>query len=141
MKYRRALKQNQSLPFCMCLQDSRLSSRVIAFFVTLLVASFAPYLRAQMVIIGAQQIQTSSDSNAAGQAEAFKSTANASGSVISLSIYVDTGSVAKKLAAGLYTDNGGKPGTLLTQGSINAPAAGAWNTIPVPSTQVTSGAS
>src|SRR5262245_11907660 len=95
---------------------------------------------AQTVVIGSQQIQPQSDSNTAGQAEAFKATASASGSIASISVYVDSGSTASKLVAGLYNDAAGKPGTLLTQGTLNAPVAGAWNTVTAPSAQITAGA-
>ncbi len=100
----------------------------------------APQVQGQAVIIGSQQLQAVSDGNAAGQAEAFKTSASGSGTVVSLTIYVDAGSGSSKLVAGLYTDSAGKPGTLLTQGTLNAPSAGAWNAITVPTVQVTAGA-
>jgi outer membrane protein assembly factor BamB len=95
---------------------------------------------AQTILIGSQQLQAQTDSNPGGQAEAFKLTALASATVVSVSIYIDGGSAATKVVAGLYADRAGKPDTLLTQGSLNNPVAAAWNTIPVPSVQVTSGA-
>ena len=103
-------------------------------------AALPLFSQAQTVVIGSQQIQPQSDSNSAGQAEAFKATASASGSIVSISVYVDSGSTASKLVAGLYTDAAGKPGTLLTQGTLNGPVAGAWNTVTVPSAQITPGA-
>src|SRR5689334_24069052 len=95
--------------------------------------------RAQ-IVIGSQTITSGKDSNTAGQAEAFKATASASASVVSISVYLDTGSAATKVTVGVYTDKGGTPGTLLTQGTLSSPIAAAWNTIPVPSAQVTAGA-
>jgi hypothetical protein len=91
------------------------------------------------VLVGTQTIQSQVDSNAAGQAEAFKTTAVASGAVTSLSVYVDAGSTAITLVVGLYADSAGKPGALLTQGSLSSPLGGAWNTVNVPSANVVSG--
>src|SRR5690242_19053799 len=92
------------------------------------------------ILMGSQVITSGKDSNTAGQAEAFKATASASASVVSITVYLDTGSVPAKLTTGLYADKGGTPGTLLTQGTLSGPVAGAWNTISVPSVQVTAGA-
>ena len=58
-----------------------------------------------------------------------------------LSVYVDPTSTATTLSAGLYADLNGHPGALLTQGTLNAPAAGAWNDIPVTSATVSLGTS
>ena len=93
------------------------------------------------VIVGSTTVQPQVDSNPAGTAEAFKTTASAAGTITSLNIYVDSSSTATKLVAGLYADNNGRPGTLLTQGTLNPPTAGTWNTVAVPSANVTSGAS
>jgi hypothetical protein len=40
---------------------------------------------------------------------------------------VNSGSSASKLVAGLYSGNHGKPGALVTQGSLASPVVGAWN--------------
>jgi outer membrane protein assembly factor BamB len=98
-----------------------------------------PAAGSAQVVLGTQQIQPQADSNAAGRAESFRTTAAASGALTSLTIYVDTGSTATRLIAGLYSDNGGKPGTLLTQGSLTSPVAAQWNTVTVPSVNVTAG--
>jgi hypothetical protein len=90
-------------------------------------------------LAGDQTIEANADSNVAGVAEAFKTTAAASGTVAKLTVWVDTGSTATTLAAGLYADSGGHPGALLTQSSLNGPTTGAWNDVAVPAAQVTSG--
>jgi hypothetical protein len=41
----------------------------------------------------------------------------------------------------VYADNGGHPGTRLTEGTVTAPVKGAWNTVSVPAATVTAGAS
>jgi Domain of unknown function (DUF4082) len=90
------------------------------------------------LLIGDQTIYAAVDSNAAGHAEAFRATASASGTVTSLGVYVDPSSKASSMVAGLYADNGGTPGNLLTQGQLAHPAAG-WNTVTVPAVNVTGG--
>src|SRR4051794_30051896 len=84
---------------------------------------------AQTVLFGSQAIEAQQDSNALGTAEAFQTMATASGSLATLTIYVDSTSTAGRLYAGLYTNNAGNPGTLLTQGNITTITPGAWNII------------
>ncbi len=91
------------------------------------------------VLLGAQTVGGNLDDNSAGSAEAFSTTAAASGTVGSLTVYLDATSQATKVVAGLYTENAGHPGTLLTQGSTTSPAAGGWNQITVPAAAVTAG--
>ena len=102
---------------------------------------FATLGTAQTVLFGSQAIEAQHDSNALGTAEAFQTTATASGTLSTLAIYVDSTSTTGRLYAGLYTNNAGNPGTLLTQGNITTITAGAWNTISVPAVSVTSGTS
>jgi hypothetical protein len=90
--------------------------------------------------VGTQTIGANLDANSAGLAEAFQYTASASGTVSQLYFYVDSSSTATQVVVGLYTDTGSNnPGTLLTQGTINNPVKGAWNSITVTSVGVTAG--
>ncbi len=91
-------------------------------------------------LFGDQTVEPASDFNAAGLAEAFQATAAAAGTVTQLSVYIDAGSTAAKIVAGLYANNAGHPGALLGQGTLNTPVAGAWNNVQIPSVAVTSGA-
>jgi hypothetical protein len=102
--------------------------------VTLIVSSGA-----STVLLGDQTVESQVDSNTNGQAEAFQTTGNVSGSLSSITFYVNSNSTATELYVGLYADNNGNPGTLLTQGSVATPTAGAWNTVSMPSTNVTAG--
>lgn len=105
-----------------------------------LVIALAPGARAAATVaLGTQTVGSNLDSNPAGLAEAFEATATATGTVGSLSVYVDPSSTATTLVAGLYSDDAGQPGTLLSQGSISPPAPGTWNTVVLPATSVTSG--
>lgn len=66
-------------------------------------------------------------------------TASASGTVTSLTAYVDASSKANRLIVGLYSDKSGTPGSLLTQGALSSPVASTWNTVPVANATVTAG--
>ncbi|MDX6476157.1 MAG: hypothetical protein QOH95_1668, partial [Gaiellaceae bacterium] len=85
-------------------------------------------------LFGTQTLQASADSEVAGRSEAFKVTASATGQLATIKVYVDTGSAATKLAAGVYADNAGHPGALLGQGSISLPVAASWNAVTLPAT-------
>ena len=91
------------------------------------------------VILGTQEIEPIVDENGAGLAEAYPFTATASGSVSSITVYVDSHNHATTMIAGLYTNLNGAPGSLLASGSLASPKAGAWNTVAVDGTPVTSG--
>jgi len=84
---------------------------------------------ASVLLLGSQTIDTGADGNPAGAAEAFKTTAAASGTVATLSVYVDAGSTATSLVAGLYADAAGKPGAMLGSGTLTAPSSSTWNTV------------
>jgi hypothetical protein len=90
-------------------------------------------------LLGQQELETQRDSVAPGEAEAFPVTANATGTLASLTIYLDGSSTTGRLTAGLYTDANGHPGTLLAQGAGTTLMPGAWNTIAIPAVNVTAG--
>ena len=90
------------------------------------------------VLLGNQVIETQRDSNRLGQAEAFQTTGTVSGTLSSLSVYVDPSASVSKLSAGIYANNGTHPGALLAQASVNSPTPGAWATLPL-SAPVTAG--
>ena len=108
---------------------------VFAFLLFFLIS--ASFVSAQ-VLLGDQNIESSLDSNAAGIAQAFQATAGASGSLNSISLYVDPSSTAGQIAIGLYNDAGGHPSALLTQ-AVFTPQAGVWNAVSVPATAVVAG--
>lgn len=111
----------------------------VNYWSALIVLIFATGLSAQTVLLGDQTIESSADSNTAGTAEAFQTTAVASGTVANLTVYLDAGSNATKVYVGLYADNSGHPGALLTQASTTTPAPGTWNNFPVSAATVTAG--
>ena len=92
------------------------------------------------VLVGNATTEANIDSNAAGMAEAFKTTAALSGSVKQLRVFIDAGSTAGNVVVGLYSNNAtGHPGTLLTTGTITAPAVGQNNAVAVTAAAVTAG--
>jgi len=62
----------------------------------------------------------------------------ATGSLTSLTFYLDASSTAGKVYVGLYSNNNGHPGTLLAQGTPAQLTKGAWNTVTVPALSITS---
>jgi hypothetical protein len=85
------------------------------------------------VIVGNKILETFVDTNAPGMAEAFKTTPQKNSVITAIQVYLDGSSTATELVAGIYNDNGGHPGTLLAQGKLSAPKAGATNTVAIPS--------
>jgi hypothetical protein len=90
------------------------------------------------LLFGDQTVGPSADSNGAGRAEAFRTTASASGTLSSLTVWVDSGS-SGSLVVGLYADSSNHPGALLAQGTLTSPTSSAWNTVSVPATSISSG--
>ena len=90
-------------------------------------------------LVGTETIGPVTDSNPQGMAQAFQAEATMTGMVTSLLVYVDAGSTATRLVAGLYKDNNGHPGTLLAQGTLQSPEAGGWNKVLLPTTAVNAG--
>ena len=89
-------------------------------------------------LLGEERIGTQIDANRSGMAEAFQTTAATTGTVSSISLYVDENSTGERFAVGLYADADGHPGALLTQGAADA-KPGDWNAVAVPDTAVTAG--
>ena len=90
-------------------------------------------------LLGNQAVETRVDSNPGGKAEAFQTSAIASGTLSTLTFYLDASSAARSVSVGLYSDSSGHPGSLLTQGSTTSLVKGGWNTISVPATAVSAG--
>ena len=92
------------------------------------------------VLMGDQNVEGQTDASLTlGPAAAFQVTANTTGNMQSIVVYLDSSSTASQLSAGLYSDTGGHPNLMLAQGSSTQLVPGAWNTIAVPSTVVVAG--
>ena len=84
------------------------------------------------LVVGNKILESSVDSNPQGIAEAFKVLSQKNSVVTAVKVYLDAGSTATELVAGIYNDNTGHPGKLLAQGKLNAPKAGATNSVAIP---------
>jgi len=67
-----------------------------------------------------------------GTAQAYQAKPEKTGVVTSVQVYLDAGSTATQLVAGIYKDNNGHPGALVAQGTLNVLKSGAWNSVPIP---------
>ena len=90
-------------------------------------------------LLGSTTIGNQQDYTIPGTANAFQVAAKTSGTITTLAVYLDRTSTATTVILGVYSDRGGSPGTLLTQGTIAAPVNGAWNRVAVPAVAVTAG--
>ena len=90
-------------------------------------------------LLGNQGVGSTTNSDPPGEAQAFQVTAASSGTLSSMSIYLDSSSSATQLIAGLYATSGYNPGAILSQGTISVLTAGGWNTITIPPVAVTAG--
>ena len=90
-------------------------------------------------LLGNSTIAATLDSDSAGEAEAFRATAGTGGTATQMAVYLDASNAATKVILGVFTDANGHPGTLMTQGVINAPAKGTWNTLAIAPIALTSG--
>ncbi len=97
-----------------------------------------------VTLVGDTTVESNTDTNDAGIAQAFIYTASTSGTANTLSIYLDSANAAGTVLVGLYADNGNvsnpNPSTLLAQASITSPQGGAWNTVSLaPTVALTAG--
>ena len=122
--------------------DSRriaLAVLLMSFLVLLGSGLSGSHLTGATLLVGNNSVQSFGDTDAAGSAEALQYTATSSGTVGSLSLYVDSGNAATSVNVALYSDAGGNPGTLLTSGTLSHPTPAAWNSVAVPPAAVAAG--
>jgi hypothetical protein len=84
-------------------------------------------------------VEAALDPSGLGQAEATQYTASASGSVSTISIFIDGSNAATSIALGIYGDASGVPGTLLAQGSRTGVIANSWNSVSIVPIDITAG--
>ena len=122
--------------------DSRtyLANRSAIWFLVLVAAlSLTGFAQNQQVALGTQQVEPSADNNNSGNAEAFPVIAAYSTQISSLSVFVDGPNSASSAWVGIYSNYYGHPYALLTQAAISPVSAGKWNSVTVPSINVTQG--
>ena len=93
----------------------------------------------QEPILGFAGLAPTTDTLSSTLPEAFRNIARGSGSVDKLTVYVENGTTAGWLVAGIYSDANGHPGTLLGQNNGTPLTKGAWNTVSLPAVQLTAG--
>jgi hypothetical protein len=95
--------------------------------VTIIVSNTTP--PPSVFLFGDQAVEPNVDYNAAGLAEAFRTSSTNTGTLRKVRIYIDATSTATSVVVGVYSDSGGHPGALLASGSLASPVAGAWNEV------------
>jgi hypothetical protein len=95
-------------------------------------------------LLGTREIGPGSSQLSAGSAEAYRATAAAGGTFSALDVYVEKGTTARWLIAGVYADDGtgDHPGALIGQNDIELgshSAAAGWETVPLSGITVTGG--
>jgi hypothetical protein len=83
-------------------------------------------------VAGDQNVEPAVEYSQAGAIRAFQVAPQQTKMVTNIQVYLDAGSTANNLKAGIYSANtDGRPLQLLTNGSSTALKAGAWNSIPI----------
>jgi hypothetical protein len=102
---------------------------------------FACYASAQtpQIVLGSSQLMSSVDHNDSGLAEAFPVTANITGQINSLWVFLDSSNASKTVWVGIYSNGFNHPRSLLAQGNIANPAGGRWNSATIPGMNVKQG--
>ncbi len=90
-------------------------------------------------LLGETAVESQADFLPAGQAEAFRIQAGASGLTGAAHLYISSANAASTVIMGLYSDAYGHPGSLLSTGSGPASAAGTWTTVSIAPTDISSG--
>jgi hypothetical protein len=90
-------------------------------------------------LLGDADVNRVVDTNEAGRAEAFSTTARYSGQLTRIHLWVDSSSTAGRAIVGVYSDRDGRPGALQEQTTISDVKPGAWNYADMASIPVTAG--
>jgi hypothetical protein len=90
-------------------------------------------------LLGESSLEWQHDSLPAGQAEAFRLRASASGVAVAVHVYLGAGSTAGSVIAGLYGSASDRPGRLLSAGASSTARSGAWATVPIAPRDLTAG--
>ena len=92
-----------------------------------------------LALLGETAVESQADFLPAGQAEAFRIQAGASGLTGAAHLYISSANAASTVIMGLYSDAYGHPGSLLSTGSGPASGAGTWATVSIAPTDLSSG--
>jgi Bacterial Ig domain/Purple acid Phosphatase, N-terminal domain len=92
------------------------------------------------MLLGNSSVDERATTIPSGQAYAFQYAAVSTGLATQVRLYVDAGTTTPALSVAVYTDEAGQPGAPLAQGNLQRPIAGMWNSIGLPATGLTKGA-
>jgi hypothetical protein len=120
----------------MVMRQPRFKLAAIALAAALLAPASADAAATRLA--GTDAVGTQVSSSEPGRAQAYRTTATATGDASSISVHLDASSTATALEVGLYSDVDGQPTTLLTSGRAASVAAG-WNEVAVPSARLRNG--
>jgi hypothetical protein len=115
---------------------NRWIDRFFWFVIILFILSITAFGQTGQIVLGSFQLQNPIDTNPNGMAEAFPVTANSSGQVNYLSVFLDRSNTAQTVWVGIYTNYYGQPSKLLSQAVIPRPLPGQWNSVQIPTVQV-----
>jgi hypothetical protein len=115
----------------------RLAAGAAAGLAACLLSSAAAHA-ATTRLAGTDAVGTHVSSANPGNAEAYKTAGSVTGDATSIVVHLDAATTTNAVEVGVYSDEGGRPATLLTSARSNAPVAG-WNQIAVPSARLEAG--
>jgi hypothetical protein len=113
---------------------------VFAIFSALGACAYATAGESAPVLLGNRAVGSHHGHLRAGQAEAFRLRTRTSGVADVVHVYIGSGSTARAVAAGVYSNVGGAPGALLGSGSGPSSKVHAWSTVSITPTRLASGA-
>jgi hypothetical protein len=93
------------------------------------------------VLLGESSVESQYDSLIAGQAEAFRLRAGASGFAHVAHVYIPLPNTARTVIVGLYTNANNHPGSLLRTGSASISRAGSWTAVSIAQLELVAGKS
>ncbi len=89
-------------------------------------------------LLGNQELGSHQSDLSSGRIAAFRLRTHTSGTTGVVHLYIDWGSTAQAVAIGIYSDDGGHPGSLLSEGSGSSLKTDTWSTVSVTPTPLAS---
>ena len=93
------------------------------------------------ILLGNSAVQSRQGYLSAERSAAFRFRAEAAGTAGSARVYISPSNAAGIVIVGVYSNANGQPGSLLSVGSLLSPAVGAWNSVALTASSITSGQS
>ncbi len=91
------------------------------------------------VLLGDDRVESQGGLLRAGQAEAFRLRAHATGTAAAALVYIGPGNAATTVVVGVYSNGGRHPHSLMSVGTATSPKPGAWTAVPVKPIEVVRG--